>query len=61
MNILLKIGHRGARAYEAENTLSSFERAIELGVDAVELDVRRTKDGKTDDVGIIIDNCLLLR
>ncbi len=41
---LLKIGHRGARAYEPENTLRSFNRAIELGVDAVELDVRRTKD-----------------
>jgi glycerophosphoryl diester phosphodiesterase len=43
---LLKIGHRGASAYEPENTLSSFKRAIELGVDAVELDVRRTKDNE---------------
>ncbi|UCC58905.1 MAG: glycerophosphodiester phosphodiesterase [Candidatus Bathyarchaeum sp.] len=43
---MLRIGHRGARAYEVENTLRSFERAIELGVDAVELDVRRTKDGR---------------
>jgi len=43
---MLKIGHRGARAYEPENTLRSFRKAIELGVDAVELDVRRTKDGK---------------
>jgi glycerophosphoryl diester phosphodiesterase len=43
---LLKIGHRGARAYEPENTLRSFRRAIELGVDAVELDVRKTADGK---------------
>ena len=43
---MLKIGHRGARAYEPENTLRSFNRAIELGVDAVELDVRRTKDGE---------------
>ncbi|MCW4016467.1 MAG: glycerophosphodiester phosphodiesterase family protein [Candidatus Bathyarchaeota archaeon] len=40
----LKIGHRGARAYEPENTLRSFRKAIELGVDAVELDVRKTKD-----------------
>ena len=44
--ILLKIGHRGARAYEPENTLRSFKRAIELGVDAVELDVRKTKDNE---------------
>ena len=43
---MLKIGHRGARAYEPENTLRSFGKAIELGVDAVELDVRETKDGK---------------
>jgi glycerophosphoryl diester phosphodiesterase len=41
---LLKIGHRGARALEPENTLRSFGRGIELGVDAVELDVRKTKD-----------------
>jgi len=41
---MLKVGHRGAKAYEPENTLRSFKKAIELGVDAVELDVRRTKD-----------------
>jgi glycerophosphoryl diester phosphodiesterase len=44
--MLLKIGHRGARALEPENTLRSFQRAVELGVDAVELDVRRTADGE---------------
>ncbi|MFP3951076.1 MAG: glycerophosphodiester phosphodiesterase [Candidatus Bathyarchaeia archaeon] len=43
---MLRIGHRGASAYEPENTISSFRRAIEIGVDAVELDVHRTKDGK---------------
>lgn len=42
----MKIGHRGARAYEPENTVRSFKKAIELGADAVELDVRRTKDGE---------------
>lgn len=41
---MLKIGHRGAKAYEPENTLRSFQKAIELGVDAIELDVRITKD-----------------
>ncbi|MQY62237.1 glycerophosphodiester phosphodiesterase [archaeon] len=46
VNRLLKIGHRGARAYEPENTLRSFQKAIELGVDAVELDVRKTKDNE---------------
>jgi len=43
---MLKIGHRGARAYEPENTLRSFKRALGLGVDAVEMDVRKTRDGK---------------
>jgi glycerophosphoryl diester phosphodiesterase len=44
--MFLKIGHRGARAYEIENTLASFRRAIELGVNALELDVRLSKDRK---------------
>lgn len=39
------IGHRGAHGHP-ENTIPSFERAIELGADGVELDVRRSKDGK---------------
>jgi glycerophosphoryl diester phosphodiesterase len=43
---MLKVGHRGARAYEPENTLRSYKRALELGADAVELDVRQTKDNK---------------
>jgi glycerophosphoryl diester phosphodiesterase len=43
---MLKIGHRGAKAYEPENTLSGFRKALELGVDAVEFDVRRTKDNQ---------------
>jgi len=43
---MLKVGHRGARAYEPENTLLSFNKAIQLGVDAIELDVRRTKDNR---------------
>ncbi|MCW4035362.1 MAG: glycerophosphodiester phosphodiesterase family protein [Candidatus Bathyarchaeota archaeon] len=46
MKSLLKIGHRGAKAYEPENTLRSFSEAITLGVDAVELDVRKTKDNQ---------------
>ncbi|MGD0979640.1 MAG: glycerophosphodiester phosphodiesterase family protein [Candidatus Bathyarchaeia archaeon] len=43
---MLKVGHRGARAYEPENTLRSYKKALELGVNAVELDVRMTKDGE---------------
>jgi len=41
---MLKIGHRGARAYEPENTLTSFKKAIAMGANAIELDVRKTKD-----------------
>jgi len=41
-----KIGHRGAKGYAAENTLISFQKAIELGVDAIELDVHLSSDEK---------------
>jgi glycerophosphoryl diester phosphodiesterase len=41
---MLKIGHRGAKGYVAENTLASFQKAIELGVDMIELDVYCSKD-----------------
>ena len=39
------VGHRGAGDLEPENTLAAFSRAIELELDAVELDVRLTRDG----------------
>ncbi|MFB7270292.1 glycerophosphodiester phosphodiesterase [Streptomyces sp. NPDC056244] len=41
----LVIAHRGASAYAPENTLAAVERAGELGIDWVENDVQRTKDG----------------
>jgi glycerophosphoryl diester phosphodiesterase len=41
------IAHRGASAYEAENSLAAFRAAIRLGADGVELDVHVTKDGAT--------------
>ncbi len=40
------VGHRGASAYEPENTLRSFRRALDLGVTALELDVQLTRDGR---------------
>jgi len=40
----LIIAHRGASSLARENTIESFQRAIEIGVDMIEFDVRRTKD-----------------
>jgi glycerophosphoryl diester phosphodiesterase len=40
------VGHRGAAGHNLENTLSSFETAISMGVDVVECDVFLTKDGQ---------------
>ncbi len=39
------MAHRGASAERYENTLPAFELAIEHGADAIELDVRATRDG----------------
>lgn len=38
------IAHRGASAYAPENTLLSFEKAIEMGATIIETDVHQTKD-----------------
>jgi glycerophosphoryl diester phosphodiesterase len=40
----LIIAHRGAPGETRENTIQSFERAITLGADMIEFDVRRTRD-----------------
>ncbi len=40
------IGHRGARGLAPENTLRAFEKALEYGVDEIELDVHVTRDGQ---------------
>ncbi len=40
----MNIGHRGAAGLEPENTLRSFTRATAEGADAVELDLRLTRD-----------------
>lgn len=37
--------HRGASLWAPENTLASLEKAIELGAEVVELDVRSSQDG----------------
>lgn len=41
---MLVIGHRGAKGLAPENTLSSIKAGLDAGVDAIEVDVRVTKD-----------------
>ncbi|MFZ1291637.1 MAG: glycerophosphodiester phosphodiesterase family protein [Melioribacteraceae bacterium] len=40
------IAHRGAHNNIPENTIAAYKKAIELGCDFIEIDVRKTKDGK---------------
>ncbi len=44
----LRIAHRGAsgRGLAPENTLAAFEKALDIGVDMLEIDVRVTGDGQ---------------
>ncbi|HET9453736.1 MAG TPA: glycerophosphodiester phosphodiesterase family protein [Gemmatimonadaceae bacterium] len=44
-NAKLVVAHRGNRAHAPENTIESFRQARELGADALELDVRMSRDG----------------
>lgn len=41
-----KIGHRGAKGYEPENTLVAFQKAMDMHVDGIELDVHLSADGE---------------
>ena len=41
----LVIAHRACPHYAAENSLDGIARAARLGADAVEIDVRLTRDG----------------
>ena len=45
-NKVIVEAHRGASGYEHQNTMKAFDKAIELKADAIELDIRKTKDGK---------------
>lgn len=42
----LVIGHRGAMGHETENTLASIQKAMDLGVDMIEIDVFKIKSGE---------------
>lgn len=64
------IGHRGAPRLAPENTISSFESALKIGVDGIETDVQETSDGQlvichdemlnrtTDGKGLLKDHTL---
>jgi glycerophosphoryl diester phosphodiesterase len=43
---LIRVGHKGADHVAPGNTLESFEAALEHGVDMIEFDVLRTRDGR---------------
>jgi len=42
----LIIAHRGAKAYAPENTMASFQSAVDFKADGVEFDIKLTKDGE---------------
>jgi glycerophosphoryl diester phosphodiesterase len=46
MSKLVRIGHKGADHVAPGNTVESFEAALEHGVDMIEFDVLRTRDGR---------------
>jgi len=41
----LAIGHRGVRGSLPENTMAAFRAALDAGLDGIETDVQRTRDG----------------
>lgn len=44
--MFINYAHRGASEYAPENTMSSFDKALQLGANGIELDLQMTKDGK---------------
>ncbi len=51
----LVVAHRGASGHAPENTMESFRKGIEMGADAIELDVHLTADGQ---LAVIHDDTL---
>ena len=43
---MMNIAHRGASAYETDNSMASFQKAIEMGAEMLEMDVHLTKNRK---------------
>src|SRR5258705_9368547 len=44
--VMRRIGHRGAMGHAPENTIASFQKALDLACDEVEADVWLTQDGR---------------
>lgn len=40
------VAHRGASAVAPENTAAAFQKAVDMGVDLIEMDVQRSRDGE---------------
>ena len=51
-------GHRGARGLVPENTLPAFERAMQLRVDTLELDLHFTRDGQVVVIQMGVDGII---
>jgi len=54
---ILVAAHRGANEFAPENTLPAFRISVELGVDLIEIDIRKTKD----DINVILHDSTLNR
>jgi len=46
------LGHRGCAGIELENTMRAFKRAMDLGVDFIELDVRIVVECHKNDIEV---------
>jgi glycerophosphoryl diester phosphodiesterase len=52
------VAYRGASAYAPENSISAFDKAVEMKADYIEIDAQRSKDGK---LVIIHDTTVILQ
>jgi len=53
----LVMGHRGAPTFITENTVASFKKAVDMGADGIELDIRLSKDNQM----VVFHDSLLTR
>ena len=45
MRKFINVAHRGASSYAPENTFAAYDKALDMGVNHVEIDVHLTRDG----------------